>query len=159
MSKVAGRAARRRASVDFPAAIFPQRRYKVGTSALSMRKAYHGWTPPATSPPRREGLCSQCWWSQSRQQSRPPQFCTGLPATSDQPSADTKKVSLSGSDTTTGPQHGRRTSFDIALTGTSLPQRLGVNIPVTIVPNMKHADMIVAPGALPAVVRAIFPQE
>jgi non-heme chloroperoxidase len=40
-----------------------------------------------------------------------------------------------------------------------LLQRLGVNIPVTIVPDMKHADMIAAPGALPAVVRAIFPQE
>jgi non-heme chloroperoxidase len=40
-----------------------------------------------------------------------------------------------------------------------LLQRLGVNIPVTIVPDMKHADMIAAPGALPAVVRAIFRQE
>ena len=40
-----------------------------------------------------------------------------------------------------------------------LLQRLGVSIPVTIVPNMKHADMIAAPGASPQVVRAIFPQE
>jgi non-heme chloroperoxidase len=40
-----------------------------------------------------------------------------------------------------------------------LLQRLGVNIPVTIVPDMKHADMIAAPGALQAVVRAILPQE
>ena len=37
-SKVAGRSARRRPSVDFPAAILPQRRYKIGASALSMRK-------------------------------------------------------------------------------------------------------------------------
>jgi non-heme chloroperoxidase len=34
-------------------------------------------------------------------------------------------------------------------------QRLGVNIPVTIVPNMKHADMIAAPAALQAVGQAI----
>ena len=38
-------------------------------------------------------------------------------------------------------------------------QRLGVNIPVTIVPDMKHADMIGAPGALPAVVRAVVSRE
>jgi pimeloyl-ACP methyl ester carboxylesterase len=36
-----------------------------------------------------------------------------------------------------------------------LLQRLDVNIPVTIVPNMKHADMIVTPAALQAVVGAI----
>jgi 2'-5' RNA ligase len=42
---------------------------------------------------------------QSRQPSRPPQFRTG-PATSDQPSAATKKVSLSGSDTTTSRRIG-----------------------------------------------------
>jgi hypothetical protein len=40
-----------------------------------------------------------------------------------------------------------------------LMQRLGVNIPVTIVPNMKHGDMIASPGALPTVVRAIAAQE
>jgi hypothetical protein len=40
-----------------------------------------------------------------------------------------------------------------------LLQRLGVSIPVTIVPNMKHADMIAAPAALQAVVRAIDPHE
>jgi non-heme chloroperoxidase len=40
-----------------------------------------------------------------------------------------------------------------------LLQRLGVNIPVTIVPDMRHADMIAAPAALPAVVRAISAQE
>jgi pimeloyl-ACP methyl ester carboxylesterase len=40
-----------------------------------------------------------------------------------------------------------------------LMQRLGVNIPVTIVPNMKHGDMIASPGALPIVVRAIATQE
>jgi non-heme chloroperoxidase len=34
-------------------------------------------------------------------------------------------------------------------------QRLGVNIPVTIVPDMKHVDMTNAPGALPTVVRAV----
>jgi non-heme chloroperoxidase len=36
-----------------------------------------------------------------------------------------------------------------------LLQRLGVKIPVTLVPNMKHVDMIAAPGALQVVVRAI----
>lgn len=36
-----------------------------------------------------------------------------------------------------------------------LLQRLGVDIPVTIVPGMKHADMIARPEALQAVVRAI----
>ena len=36
-----------------------------------------------------------------------------------------------------------------------LLQRLDLDIPVTVVPNMKHADMIVRPAALPAVVRAI----
>jgi non-heme chloroperoxidase len=40
-----------------------------------------------------------------------------------------------------------------------LLQRLGVNVPVTLVPNMKHADMITAPGALQVVVRAISPQQ
>jgi pimeloyl-ACP methyl ester carboxylesterase len=40
-----------------------------------------------------------------------------------------------------------------------LLQRLDVNIPVTIVPNMKHADMIAAPAALQVVVRAISGQE
>jgi non-heme chloroperoxidase len=40
-----------------------------------------------------------------------------------------------------------------------LLQRLGVNVPVTIVPNMKHRDMIAAPEALQAVVRAISPGE
>jgi hypothetical protein len=40
-----------------------------------------------------------------------------------------------------------------------LMQRLGVNIPVTIVPKMKHRDMIAAPEALQAVVRAISPDE
>ena len=38
---------------------------------------------------------------------------------------------------------------------TPLLQRLGVDIPVTIVPGMKHADMIARPEALLAVVRAI----
>jgi pimeloyl-ACP methyl ester carboxylesterase len=36
-----------------------------------------------------------------------------------------------------------------------LLQRLGVNIPVTLVPNMKHTDMIATPAALQAVVRAV----
>jgi non-heme chloroperoxidase len=40
-----------------------------------------------------------------------------------------------------------------------LLQRLGVNIPVTIMPNMKHADLIAAPAALQEVVRAISLQE
>jgi non-heme chloroperoxidase len=39
-----------------------------------------------------------------------------------------------------------------------LMQRLGVNIPVTLVPNMKHADMINNPEAAPAILRAISPQ-
>jgi pimeloyl-ACP methyl ester carboxylesterase len=39
-----------------------------------------------------------------------------------------------------------------------LLQRLGVNIPVTLVPNMKHTDMIATPAALRAVVGAIVPQ-
>jgi pimeloyl-ACP methyl ester carboxylesterase len=38
-------------------------------------------------------------------------------------------------------------------------KRLDVNIPVTIVPDMKHADMIGAPGALPAVVRAVMSRD
>jgi non-heme chloroperoxidase len=38
-----------------------------------------------------------------------------------------------------------------------LLQRLGVNIPVTFVPNMKHTDMIATPAALQAVVRVISP--
>lgn len=40
-----------------------------------------------------------------------------------------------------------------------LLRRLGANIPVTIVPNMKHADMIAAPAALQAVVRVVAGQE
>ena len=36
-----------------------------------------------------------------------------------------------------------------------LLQRLGVNIPVTLVPDMKHTDMIATPEALQAVVRAV----
>jgi non-heme chloroperoxidase len=39
-----------------------------------------------------------------------------------------------------------------------LMQRLGVNIPVTLVPNMKHADMINNPEAAPAILRAISPR-
>jgi non-heme chloroperoxidase len=39
-----------------------------------------------------------------------------------------------------------------------LLQRLAVNIPVTLVPNMKHADMIAAPAALQVVVRTISAQ-
>ena len=39
-----------------------------------------------------------------------------------------------------------------------LLQRLGVSIPVTIVPNVRHADIIAAPVALQAVVRAISPR-
>jgi pimeloyl-ACP methyl ester carboxylesterase len=38
-------------------------------------------------------------------------------------------------------------------------QSLGANIPVTIVPDMKHTDMTSAPGALPAVVRTIASRE
>ena len=38
---------------------------------------------------------------------------------------------------------------------TPLLQRLGVNIPVTIIPHMTHRDMIAAPEALQVVVRAI----
>jgi alpha-beta hydrolase superfamily lysophospholipase len=38
-------------------------------------------------------------------------------------------------------------------------QRLGVDIPVTIIPSMKHADMIYAPAALDAVVHAITRQQ
>ena len=37
--------------------------------------------------------------------------------------------------------------------------RLGVDIPVTIVPNMTHADTMAAPAALPVVVRAFSLQE
>jgi hypothetical protein len=40
-----------------------------------------------------------------------------------------------------------------------LMQRLGVNMPITVVPNMKHGDMIAAPAALPVVVGAIAPRE
>jgi non-heme chloroperoxidase len=40
-----------------------------------------------------------------------------------------------------------------------LMQRLGVNIRVTLLPNMKHADMIAAPAALQVVVRAIPGQD
>jgi pimeloyl-ACP methyl ester carboxylesterase len=39
-----------------------------------------------------------------------------------------------------------------------LMQRLGVNIPVMIVPNMKHTDMIEKPEAFQAIVRAISTQ-
>jgi non-heme chloroperoxidase len=38
---------------------------------------------------------------------------------------------------------------------TPLLQRLGLNIPVTIIPNMTHRDMIAAPEALQVVARAI----
>lgn len=38
-------------------------------------------------------------------------------------------------------------------------QRLDVNIPVTIVPDMKHTDMTSAPGALSTVVRTIASRE
>ena len=38
-----------------------------------------------------------------------------------------------------------------------LMQRLGVDIPVTVVPHMKHADMISAPAALQAVASAVSP--
>ena len=40
-----------------------------------------------------------------------------------------------------------------------LLQRLGVTIPVTIVPGMKHADMIARPEALQVVVRAVSRHE
>jgi pimeloyl-ACP methyl ester carboxylesterase len=40
-----------------------------------------------------------------------------------------------------------------------LLHRLGVNIPVTLVPNMKHGDMISNPKALQVVVRTISPQK
>lgn len=40
-----------------------------------------------------------------------------------------------------------------------LLRRLDVNIPVTIVPNMKHADIIAAPAALQVVARDISGQE
>jgi non-heme chloroperoxidase len=40
-----------------------------------------------------------------------------------------------------------------------LMQRLGLNIPVTLMPNMKHGDMIAAPAALQVVVRTISAQE
>jgi hypothetical protein len=36
--------------------------------------------------------------------------------------------------------------------------RLGENIPVTLVPNQKHADMIHRPEAFQAIIRAISPQ-
>jgi non-heme chloroperoxidase len=39
-----------------------------------------------------------------------------------------------------------------------LMQRLGVNIQVTLLLNMKHADMIINPDAAQAVTRAVFPQ-
>ena len=39
-----------------------------------------------------------------------------------------------------------------------LIQSLGVDIPVTLVPNLKHADLINRPEATPAILRAIFPQ-
>ena len=37
-------------------------------------------------------------------------------------------------------------------------QRLGVNIPVTVVPNMKHTDMIRSPEAMQAIGRVIWQQ-
>jgi non-heme chloroperoxidase len=40
-----------------------------------------------------------------------------------------------------------------------LMQRLGVNIRVTLLPNMKHADMINNPEAAQAIIRAISPAE
>jgi alpha-beta hydrolase superfamily lysophospholipase len=40
-----------------------------------------------------------------------------------------------------------------------LLRNLAVNIPITIVPNMKHADMIAAPAALQAVVHVISGQD
>ena len=40
-----------------------------------------------------------------------------------------------------------------------LLQRLDLNIPVSLVPDMKHADMISAPAALQAVVRAVAAKE
>src|SRR5260370_5253540 len=52
MSRVAARPARRRASVDFPEAIFPQRRYKVGAGANSIRKDYHRSTSTKSPPDR-----------------------------------------------------------------------------------------------------------
>ena len=54
------RAARRRASVDFPAAIFPQRRYKVDTQDASIRREYHTQLrdcTPTTSNDERSGYC------------------------------------------------------------------------------------------------------
>ena len=39
-----------------------------------------------------------------------------------------------------------------------LMQRLGVNIQVTVLPNMKHADMIFNPDAAQAITRTISPQ-
>jgi pimeloyl-ACP methyl ester carboxylesterase len=38
-------------------------------------------------------------------------------------------------------------------------QRLGVKIPVTILPDMRHTDMIFSPAALPTVVRAVTPKD
>jgi hypothetical protein len=38
-------------------------------------------------------------------------------------------------------------------------QRLGVNIRVALLPNMKHADMINNPEAAQAITRAISPAE
>ena len=40
-----------------------------------------------------------------------------------------------------------------------LLQRLDVTVPVTRLPDMKHADMISAPAAMEAVVRAVSPQK
>jgi non-heme chloroperoxidase len=39
-----------------------------------------------------------------------------------------------------------------------LMQRLGLDIPVTVVPNLKHADMINHPDAAKAILRAMSPQ-
>src|SRR5206468_3518878 len=38
-------------------------------------------------------------------------------------------------------------------------QHLGLHIPVTLVPNMKHGDMIAAPDALHAIVSEVVSQE
>jgi hypothetical protein len=38
-------------------------------------------------------------------------------------------------------------------------QRLGIDIPVTVVPNMKHSDMIRNPDAMQAIDRVIWRQQ
>jgi non-heme chloroperoxidase len=40
-----------------------------------------------------------------------------------------------------------------------LLERLGVNIPVTVLPNMKHVDMISNPEAFQAIVAAVASQK